>query len=718
MIGKRRLAAAAALAVCMGCHAERPDTADDVLPLRTLRLYETGVGYFERSGRLDADSTTTLPVPTGHLDDALKTLVVVTADGSAVVSGVEFSSSVTPGMAKKLAGLPASGDPVTYRVLLSSLIGAHVAMTVERIRPADGDEGAVRIERETLTGRLVHAGPATEGGSHDSDDSGKRLRVVVKTDEGALLQLSGSEIVSVRPTDPAQAARIDGALDTMSSGSARTPRALRLLATSNGPVTLGYVTEAPIWRPSYRLVLDRDSGRATLQAWALVHNNADERWQGVRVELVNGRPDSFLFPMAAPRYARRPLAEPSELMSTAPQLFDTTADRIWGEHIDSIPVTGYGSAGGAGFGSGHGRFGASHRARAPRVRMGRTEVSSSALAVGNLAEVAQADGVESGALFSYTLEEPLDLRPHGSALVPFLHRDVEAKRITLFSDASAAGRAAVRFVNSTRQTLPAGPLAVFEANGFAGESALDRLKPEERLFVSYGVDLDVELQETERESVDSVQAVRVDGDRLVVDFVRRQTRKLSLHSRSGTPRVVLLSLSDIVNNAKVEGAEALDYDQAAGHALAVFELAPGARQDEVLRIEEGLADTEAIADVSARRLGDLAGEAALGASERTVLKRAFEQATAAEQKRAQVGEIDEGLAHVDADLERLRKHLQALGDKSATGPGGANPLVQRILAAEDERVRLYDEKKRLLQAEASDREAMRQVLEELAGAEG
>ena len=67
-----------------------------ILPLRTLRLYETGVGYFERSGELAGDGAT-LPVPAGHLDDALKTLVVLGADGKSTVQGVEFGSSISRG---------------------------------------------------------------------------------------------------------------------------------------------------------------------------------------------------------------------------------------------------------------------------------------------------------------------------------------------------------------------------------------------------------------------------------------------------------------------------------------------------------------------------------------------------------------------------------------------------------------------------------------------
>ena len=105
----------------------------NVLPLRTVRLYETGVGYFERQGDLGSPSGVSLPVPSGHLDDALKTLIVITDQGKARVNGFEFASRITPGLARKLAGLPSVADePITYRALLASLAGAHVAVKVRR----------------------------------------------------------------------------------------------------------------------------------------------------------------------------------------------------------------------------------------------------------------------------------------------------------------------------------------------------------------------------------------------------------------------------------------------------------------------------------------------------------------------------------------------------------------------------------------------------------
>ena len=95
------------LSVLSLCLFLAPVSAPDrVLPLSRLRLYETGVGYFERRGRVKKGETVTLPVPTAHLDDALKTLVVLEGGTGAQVEGIAFASAVSQGMARAIAGLP------------------------------------------------------------------------------------------------------------------------------------------------------------------------------------------------------------------------------------------------------------------------------------------------------------------------------------------------------------------------------------------------------------------------------------------------------------------------------------------------------------------------------------------------------------------------------------------------------------------------------------
>ena len=688
-----------------------PESAASVLPLKKVRLYETGVGYFERSGTIAAESDQ-LPVPASHVDDALKTMIVMAKGGQASVAGIEFESVVSRGLARSLAALPLESErPVTYRDVLESLKGVEVEL--------EGAQGKVagKLVEVTKAPPIPIETPDDDGDGPDAKkkkprfvaDTEDDLYVTVLTDTGAVRRFRASRLESVRPTDPNLSARLGSAVGALSGRAAQIQRSLRVLAAGSAPVRLGYIAETPVWRSTYRLVLGDKGDRASIQGWALVHNDTDERWSGIQVELVNGRPDSFLFPLSAPRYTRRPLAEPAEIMSTVPQLADKTADQIWGDHVET---GGYGT--GQGFGSGHGRLGRSHRTRAPRVRMGSTSVStreSDEISIGNLAEVAQATGTETGALFSYTLANALDLRAHGSALVPFTQQKVEARRLTWFAVADEQGRSAARFLNTTTQTLPSGPVAVYEPSGFAGETGMGRLKPRERAFLRFGIDLDVELGLEKSKSKDTLKKVRYVDGRLREHFIRHHDREYELTNRSGSPRFAYLVL-DIVKNAKVEGVDETDFDQEDKKALAVFRLPANSKKKRSVAIDEALERSTDLGSLTSEKLKELVESAEITAHERKVLEAAAALIEAAEKKRKEKSDAEREIERLKEDLERVREHLQALGDKSGS-PAGANPLVTRILELEDELSKLRRQVERLAEERKGRLDVVAKELEKL-----
>jgi hypothetical protein len=664
-----------------------PPKAPPVLPLRTVRLYETGVGYFQRAGHIDAEAT--LPVPAGHVDDALKTLVVLSSDG-VHVQGVQFGSSVSKGMARTLAGLPPKADaPIGYEDILGSLKGAalNVATAKEHFgaRLVDlsqeevvvrsfGDKDAKAKEKGGETELLPIMKPT------------KELVLVFLTDKGEIRKLRASDVTALRPTDPAFAGRLGSALDALSTQGSQARRSLTLAGTS-GTVTLGYVAETPIWRTTWRLVVDA-KGKSALQGWALLHNDTDEDWQKVKVDLVNGRPDSFLYPLAAPRYARRELVTPQNALSTVPQLIDTTVDAIWGDNLDGegLGLSGHGSGGG-GYGMGMGSISTHGRGMGSAGYGGlgvSGDVSSGLLDVGNLAAVAEAEGVEAGALFDYTLAEPLDLKAHSSALVPFLSQRTSAEPITWIATTATSPRTAVRFVNDTRQTLPSGPIACFADGGFAGEAALERLKPGDRRFLTFGYDLDVELSVRTESVDDEVKRLRVRGDSLEEHFLRSSKVEYTVENRSGRGRSVYVGL-DLHQNAKVEGADGLDYDTQEAKPVAIFKLTGKQKAVKMLASIEGLQRATKFGSLSALQLGKLAALASLPEADRKIARDAAARQTLVETHEKAIALLKEDMSRVQADLDRFREHLKALGGEKGIGRDAAdNPFVQRVLKAEDQ----------------------------------
>ena len=112
-----------------------------------------------------------------------------------------------------------------------------------------------------------------------------------------------------------------------------------------------------------------------------------------------------------------------------------------------------------------------------------------------------------------------------------------------------------------------------------------------------------------------------------------------------------------------------------------------------------------IDSLAATDLKRLAAETALPDATRAQLAEAAKREAAIEDKRAAVKKLQAAQAVVDKDLERLRKHLEALGDENNANVA-QNPFVVRILAAED---KLDSLRKQIEAGETSIRESVEQL---------
>jgi hypothetical protein len=525
-------------------------------------------------------------------------------------------------------------------------------------------------------------------------------------------RLDSKEIQALRPTDPALSARLISAVGTVSLRSAQAQRVLRVSANGDAPVRIGYIAETPVWRVTYRLLLGKSEPVSALQGWVLVHNDTDEAWQRVKLEIVNGRPDSYLFPLTAPRYLRRPLATPDE-MSTLPQLASRTVDQIWGDHDDSELEGGdsYGSGGlglastgnsgfGQGFGSGSGRLGGAHK----------TSSTTDQISVGNLAGAAGSDTLASGARFHYRMSEPVTLGPHSSALVPFTRVSVNTELMTRFAWNGEQGRVSVQITNSSAQTLPAGPLAVYEASGFIGESLVSRLVPGQTAWVAYGSDLDVELTHTPaRVDVATTKLLGFESGSLVEHYVRHREVGVAVENRSALARTVCVELP-VSNNATVAGADRTSYDRESKQALGVFELKPHSRLQRTLVFDEGLKKSMRLESLTEAYLSELASAKDLGPAARAVLLEARELLSKhAEPARLRKQKLDR-MAQIDADTKRLERTIEKL---KGTSGNGAEPLVRRVVQLEERRNQLELEAHSLAEAESRRIPALEAILARL-----
>ena len=77
---------------------------------------------------------------------------------------------------------------------------------------------------------------------------------------------------------------------------------IRLAGRTRNDLLVSYVVSAPMWKPTYRVVLpEAGKGQALLQGWAVVDNTSGEDWRDVKLALTSGAPIAFRYDLHTPR---------------------------------------------------------------------------------------------------------------------------------------------------------------------------------------------------------------------------------------------------------------------------------------------------------------------------------------------------------------------------------------------------------------------------------
>jgi hypothetical protein len=118
-------------------------------------------------------------------------------------------------------------------------------------------------------------------------------------------------------------------------------RRMTISTTGSGERNLyvSYISEVPIWKTTYRLVLpEKPEKKPLLQGWAIVDNTVGEDWNDVELSLVAGAPHSFIQQLSEPYYGRRPVVALPENVQLAPQTHAATLmggnGRLFGQITD------------------------------------------------------------------------------------------------------------------------------------------------------------------------------------------------------------------------------------------------------------------------------------------------------------------------------------------------------------------------------------------------
>ena len=482
------------------------------LPITSITLYRSGVGYFERHGSISSGDSVQLRFASDEINDMLKSMVIFDPDQA--LQSVTYESEEP--LARQLASFSIDlSDNPDLATMLGRLRGTRA-----RFVTSDGPLAGVILGGEMRDQAL---GQAQEAVSVPF--------VNLVTDSG-IRAINLTTTVSVELEDPALNAELMKALAALASHSTDRFKTVDLAfgGTGKREVVVSYVKEMPIWKTSYRLVLadeEQPSVKPTIQGWAIVENTTDDDWQGVQLALVASQPVSFQMNLAESLHISRPHVPVPMVGGAAPRVYQDSDAYFADKQLDNIsdaaasrsaPAPAAGSGGGG----------------EPMQRdrsLGRKQESdprlSSPLSLDDAAGVdwpyeaqAKAQASAVGETFQYQLSNPISISRQQSAMLPILTSPIDGRRVSIFNRADGIDHPmrGVEITNSTGLQFIPGPIAVFDGYSYAGDAEIGYLTLNDKRLLAYAVDLDVSVA-ANNEGQTMVRSLRI------IDGVVEQTFK-------------------------------------------------------------------------------------------------------------------------------------------------------------------------------------------------
>ena len=485
-------------------------------------------------------------------------------------------------------------------------------------------------------------------------------------------------------------------------------------------LAVGYVAATPVWRPSYRIVVQ--NGGADLQAWGIVENVSGEDWKDVELALVAGAPLAFESTLGDPVTPARPVVtDTGEVIAAVPEGVTSLNEREGGAvnrvgpPIDApaapppppasqapAPVARMrSSAPSSASGSGAAmskkaapkpRFSAAEPQEAPEAeaddakydkdefaerRIALNELGKGGLSAPRRMSALAAVAVDSGAT-RYQLPVRVTVPDASATMVLLINQRVPGEAVFLFApdggvpDSSSHPFRVARFTNATNGLLERGPIAVFEKGAFLGQGMLDPLPPKATATVPFALERSLAV-ESERRSLElGARLFKIEAGELVVerDSVTRTLYKIKNGSE--------LSAKLLVRHPRLGGARLYkppagsEDNLGAGNALVPIVVQAAARAE--LTVEERQPTQERtdwlspIADEAVKAyLADARADRALVAAlssawtGRDALKKASDERNSLTQSQA---ELEKSARETRLSLEAIEKNKQA-GDLRA-----------------------------------------------------
>ncbi len=450
-----------------------------------------------------------------------------------------------------------------------------------------------------------------------------------------------------------------------------------------GDVTVAYVVEAPVWRPTYRIIMDEGDGSALLQGWAVIQNRSGEDWSQVALTVSEGAPLTFRADLATPHVPFRPLVTDFGEVVQAPVSGAVSVSRPRREQqpsAESAPGASRPSADISPPPPARPRAGAARSsAEESHHRVVEAESAPEPFDQGDIFQEIDADSTagslavlalraQEGGVARYHARGAVSVPNDSSTLVAILNDRVEADDTLLFQPAPGVPASmrhpfrVVRFRNDMGVALERGPVAILGRSAFLGQGILEPLPAGAKASVPYALERSVAVTSAVDERPGGAKLVKIVRGRVTVQ--RFSTRKTTYDARNlGDERVDLW-----VRHARRRGYEMVGPREGAeetGDEAVLLPMEVAAGGEAKLVVEERspvVVEVEILSPLAREAIAVYLTGPAVDAIARPLLERALDAGRRLDDLEQQRSRTEEERREVHRMLQEVRSDLSVLGD--------------------------------------------------------
>lgn len=547
-------------AACAGGRSKLPST-ESPLDLERVVLYRNGIGYFERHGEVDGDELR-IKVRRDQVNDLLKSLTVVDRKTGKAVS----------------VSMPL--DPQSWANAALAVLGPGRGSLAEVLDGLRGTEVVISTGSSRKRGRIVMVERIVD---EPDPDTAKALRAGYMPTpqpqrDWRITLMRGQDLIVVRLSKARDITLVDGDLALQlhrrldaSAGEGmfrQVEVAIRLTGAKAYDLAVSYVVAAPMWKPTYRVVLpESGKGKALLQGWAVVDNTSGEDWGNVSLALTAGEPIAFQYDLHTPRTVdRADLTEAGVRRRAAVAMGETTWEEEPKPEPEEVAEEAYADEDDGDYG-GADKVAANEERekkdfKAKRKKEARTRGAAPSpppaapkptggtygRSVTETPEAVDADALRRSTqasaraksvsgMTSYELQDRVTVPNGTSTMVAILNHDVQAEQTFLFRPGGAGiGYEAnpyrvVRFRNSTGFVLEPGPISIYAAGSFVGEGLSQAVGSNTSATVPFAVEPSIMVSSTSAYTGGDMHLLRIVRGVLEVETFSRTTTKWTVKGK-------------------------------------------------------------------------------------------------------------------------------------------------------------------------------------------